>query len=87
MHDHNHSVFQGLLEKAQSGDEQAVEYILREFDPLIRKYSYVNGMPDEDLLSELRQAALLCIRRFKCDKDDMENFFREAKDVLANDEL
>jgi hypothetical protein len=83
MHIHDHDKFRTLLEKAQSDDEQALEQLLQEFDPLIQKYRYVGNVPDEDLLSELRQVALQCIRRFKCDESDLEEFFREAHRVLG----
>ncbi|MDR2578710.1 MAG: helix-turn-helix domain-containing protein [Chitinispirillales bacterium] len=82
MYTHDHDTFRAILEDAQSGDSQALAQILREFDPLIKKYGYVGSTPDEDLLSELRQAALYCVRRFKCDESDSEEFFREAEEIL-----
>lgn len=69
------------LKLAQEGNTEAVERILADFMPLIEKYSYVNRQIDEDLLSELCLAAFLCVKRFKVDCEDMEQFFRTAGSI------
>jgi len=75
--------FMADLELAQKNDKQASERILMHFKPLIHKYKYIGNKPDEDLLCELYHVAFLCIKRFKCDKDDLEEFIRNAKEVLS----
>ena len=78
----NYDIFQADLELAQSNDKQASKRILSEFTPLINKYRYIGNIPDEDLLSELNHVALLCIKRFKCDENDLKEFLKEAKELL-----
>ncbi|MCL2252357.1 MAG: helix-turn-helix domain-containing protein [Treponema sp.] len=71
------------LKLAQENNKQATERILLYFKPLINKYKYVGNTPDEDLLCELYHAAFLCIKRFKCDNNDLEKFLKEAKEILS----
>ncbi|MDR0307984.1 MAG: helix-turn-helix domain-containing protein [Chitinispirillales bacterium] len=79
-------IFKKELELAQSGDRQAIERILHEFDPLIRKYQYIKNKPDDDLLSKLRLAAYQCILRFRADEDDFNVFLKEAKNILPDED-
>ena len=85
---HINDAFTNELKLAQSGDKRALERILREFEPLIRKYQYVENKPDADLLSKLRLAAYQCILRFRVDENDLSEFIKEAGNVLSieNDE-
>jgi len=76
--------FKTELKQAQSGDNRAVERILLEFEPLIRKYQYVENKPDADLLSKLRIAAYQCILRFRVDENDMDTFINEVKNISKN---
>lgn len=41
--------FRATLEAAVAGSHEALEEIMRLYEPLIRKYSYIDGKPDEDL--------------------------------------
>jgi len=63
--------------------KQEAERILLHFKPLIHKYKYIGNIPDDDLLCELYHAAFLCIKRFKCDKNDLDEFLKEAKEILS----
>lgn len=41
--------FRSTLQAAVGGSHEALEEILRLYEPLIRKYSYIDGKSDEDL--------------------------------------
>ena len=56
--------FEELLRKAKASDRQAVEHMLKMYQPLMMKEAIVNGVLDEDLLQELRIVFVLCIRMF-----------------------
>jgi len=72
------------LELAQNDNKQACERIFLIFNPLINKYKYIGNKPDEELLCELYHAAFLCIKKFKCNKNDLEEFLSEAKEIIKN---
>ncbi len=40
--------FRMLLQSAISGSREALEQLFKLYTPLINKYSFVNGKPDED---------------------------------------
>ena len=56
--------FENVLNGAIQGDLKALEYLLDLYQPLIRKYSYVNGRLDEDLYQQLIFRMLKQVRRF-----------------------
>ena len=41
--------FKELLVRAKRGEEKAFEELFEQFEPLVRKCSYMNGHTDEDL--------------------------------------
>ncbi len=42
-------VFRSTLAQAVAGSHEALEEILKLYEPLIRKHSYLNGKQDDDL--------------------------------------
>lgn len=56
--------FQETLAKAVSGNHEALEEILKQYEPLIRKYSYLNGRQDDDLRQYLMIHIALSIHKF-----------------------
>lgn len=56
--------FESILNGAIQGDLKALECLLDLYQPLIRKYSYVNGRFDEDLYQQLIFRTLKQVRRF-----------------------
>ena len=59
-----HPDFESILNGAIQGDRKALECLLDLYQPLIRKYSYVNGRFDEDLYQQLIFRMLTQIRKF-----------------------
>ena len=57
--------FEEVLRKAQAGDMEAKEEIVRMYRPLLVKNSMDNNVFDEDLYQELSATLLNCIRNFK----------------------
>jgi hypothetical protein len=57
--------FKELMLQAKSGDNQAVETLLKLYDPLLMKESIVGGVFDEDLHQELCITLINCIRNFR----------------------
>ena len=51
--------------RAHHGDKEAVDKLYEQYKPLLRKYSFVNGVFDEDLHHILVIAFLEMIRTFK----------------------
>ena len=62
--------FEELLRKAKASDRQAVEYMLKMYQPLMMKEAIVNGILDEDLFQELQIVFIQCIRRFDIHEKD-----------------
>lgn len=56
--------FREMLQAAIGGSHDAVEKLLSMYEPLIRKYSYVNGKFDEDLHQYIRIHISLNISKF-----------------------
>lgn len=56
--------FKNILNGAIQGDRKALECLLNLYQPLIRKYSYVNGRLEEDLYQQLIFRMLTQIRKF-----------------------
>ena len=69
-------MFKNILVRAHHGDKEAVDKLYEQYKPLLRKYSFVNGVFDEDLHHILVIAFLEMIRTFKVesfpDKKDAE---------------
>ncbi len=42
-------MFKHILVRAHHGDKEAVDKLYEQYKPLLRKYSFVNGVFDEDL--------------------------------------
>ncbi|MCR1938557.1 helix-turn-helix domain-containing protein [Enterococcus faecalis] len=51
--------------KAQKGDVQSIEIILKRFQPLIKKECFFNGKINEDCYQECMVAIYLAIFKFK----------------------
>ncbi len=56
--------FRVILKAAIAGDHEALEAILIQYEPLIRKYSYIDGRYDEDLHQYLLIHIALNINKF-----------------------
>lgn len=56
--------FRETLEAAVAGSHEALEEILRLYEPMIRKYSYIDGKPDEDLRQYIMLHIALNIGKF-----------------------
>ena len=61
----NMGMFKNILVRAHHGDKEAVDKLYEQYKPLLRKYSFVNGVFDEDLHHILVIAFLEMIRTFK----------------------
>lgn len=57
--------FKELLVRAKRGEEKAFEELFEQFEPLVRKFSYMNGHTDEDLRQILLMEFVQAIRKFK----------------------
>ena len=64
--------FESMLNGAIRGDRMALECLLNLYQPLIRKYSYVNGRFDEDLYQQQIFRVLKQVEKFEfSDKADV----------------
>lgn len=61
----NMIAFKELLVRAKRGEEKAFEELFEQFEPLVRKCSYVNGHTDEALRQILLMEFVQAIRKFK----------------------
>ena len=61
----NMIAFKELLVRAKRGEEKAFEELFEQFEPLVRKCSYMNGHTDEDLRQILLMEFVQAIRKFK----------------------
>ena len=57
--------FKELLVRAKRGEEKAFEELFEQLEPLVRKFSYMNGHTDEDLRQILLMEFVQAIRKFK----------------------
>lgn len=57
-------VFRETLTQAVAGNHEALEIILKQYEPLIRKHSYLNGKVDDDLRQYLLIHIALNIHKF-----------------------
>lgn len=55
--------FKELLVRAKRGEEKAFEELFEQFEPLVRKCSYMNGHTDEDLRQILLMEFVQAIRQ------------------------
>ncbi len=56
--------FKAVLQAAIAGSHEALETILDQYEPLIRKHSYIEGRYDEDLHQYLLIHIALNISKF-----------------------
>lgn len=61
----NNIEFSKCLKNAIKGKEEAINKILLEYDGIIKKYSKINGIIDEDCVSNLRYDLIKSLKRFK----------------------
>lgn len=57
-------IFRSTLAQAVSGSHEALEEILKLYEPLIHKHSYLNGKQDDDLRQYLMIHVALNIHKF-----------------------
>lgn len=57
--------FKVMIIRAQRGENNAQEELLKMYQPLIFKESIINGIFDEDLYQELCFRFIRCIDRFE----------------------
>jgi len=62
MSDHE---FVLLLQKATENDKSAIYEIIRQYEKLIYKNSYVNGKYDEDCKAHIEMKVVAAIKKFK----------------------
>ena len=60
-----HSGFRSTLEKAIAGDQDALSEIFIRYDPMIRRYSMLDGKEDEDLRQYIMIRVALNISKFR----------------------
>lgn len=68
-----------LVKNAQACNEHSTNELLGMFQPLLNKYSCVNGKVNEDLKSELILNFIKCIKNFKVDDKYFLKKLREHK--------
>lgn len=56
--------FEELLRRAKASEQQAVEELLKLYQPLMMKEAIVDGILNEDLYQELQIVFIHCIRKF-----------------------
>ena len=61
----DHGGFCSTLERAIAGDQDALEEIFKMYDPMIRRYSMLNGKEDEDLRQYIMIRIVLNISKFR----------------------
>ncbi len=59
-----HSGFRSTLERAIAGDQDALGELFIMYDPIIRRYSMLNGREDEDLRQYIMIRVALNISKF-----------------------
>lgn len=68
----NETDFKVLFEKAQSGDSNAMEELIKMFMPVLYKNSYINGSLDKDCLQELIIKFMKSVHKFSFREDDSD---------------
>lgn len=61
----NNIEFRKCLKNAIKGKAEAINKILLEYDGIMNKYSKINGIIDEDCLSNLKYALIKSLKKFK----------------------
>ena len=56
--------FETILKDAMAGSHEALELLLKQYEPLIYKHCYVNGVLDEDLRQYILIHIALNISKF-----------------------
>lgn len=56
--------FAGMLTDAMAGNHEALEALLKMYEPLINKHCYINGILDEDLRQYILIHIALNISKF-----------------------
>ena len=57
--------FKELLDAAQSGDDLAMEQLLKLYQPMLTKQSTIDGVVDQDIYSELCDEFACAVREFR----------------------
>ncbi len=57
--------FVNYLKKAINGDEDSINKIIAEYEDLIKKYSKIDGLVDEDCISHIKLTIIKSIKKFK----------------------
>ena len=70
-----------ILNAAKEGDRESLHIIIKEFNPLIKKKSYLNNRFDEDCFQELNSKLINCIYKFEY--NPMNNNFQSCLDNLT----
>lgn len=61
----NNIEYRKCLKNAIKGKAEAINKILLEYDGIMKKYSKINGIIDEDCLSNLKYALIKSLKKFK----------------------
>lgn len=61
----NNIEFRKCLKNAIKGKAEDINKILLEYDGIMKKYSKINGIIDEDCLSNLKYALIKSLKKFK----------------------
>ncbi len=57
-----------LIVKSKEGDSEALLKLIKQYKILINKFSYINGIYDEDLNQYLKDKIFSSIKKFKIKK-------------------
>ena len=57
--------FKELLDAAQSGDDLAMEQLLKLYQPMLTKQATIGGVLDQDVYSELCDEFVSSVREFR----------------------
>lgn len=57
--------FKELLDAAQSGDDLAMEQLLKLYQPMLTKQATIDGVLDQDVYSELCDEFVSAVREFR----------------------
>ena len=57
--------FKELLDAAQSGDDLAMEQLLKLYQPMLTKQATIDGVVDQDAYSELCDEFVSAVREFR----------------------
>lgn len=57
--------FRKVLERATQGDAEAIKELYKQYQPMLKKKSILNGKFDEDLYQTLSIAFLTAVSKYK----------------------